>query len=222
MLVYDGLRDWIYENYGMVKNFCESKSLSEGTLSLAISGRGGIKTETLNEICKATGLEIEQIVRWVPDSTKRISDIYRDKEPCYDKLEKVLKEKGITKKKLSLITGIALGTICRSFNTQEKKGIILSYDTLKKIADVLEVSPLDLFEPKDDSIEQREADKKKIADRELSEELKKVIASSGKSLNQISADSGVQYCGLYNAVKKDGKLTKENINKLKLYFGWKE
>ena len=222
MLVYDGLKDWVGKNYGTVKEFCKKNRLSEVTINLAISGRGGIKTETLNEICSVTGLKVEQIVRWVPGSTKRISDVYRDKEPCYDKLVKILKERSISKTDISSLAGIALTTACRGFNTQKKKGVVLSYDTLKKIADVLEVSPLDLFEPKDDSVEQREADKKKIADKELSEGLKKVIADSGKNLNQISAGSGVHYCGLYNAVKKDGKLTEENINKLKLYFGMEE
>lgn len=220
MLVYDGLRDWVGENYKTVKEFCKKSGLSEVTVNLAVSGRGGIKTETLNEICNVTGLKIEQIVRWVPNSTKRISDIYRDKEPCYDKLVKVLKERGISKTDLSMITGIALNTICRGLNTQKKKGAVLSYDTLRKIADVLGVSPLDLFEPKDECIKQREADKRKIADKELPDGLKKVIDSSGKSLNQISAGSGVHYSGLYNAAKKGGKLTEENINRLKSYFKW--
>lgn len=222
MLVYDGLRDWIDKN-----NLHCSELLGEGEkvssiVSSLLCGISCGTTKTLNRLCEVTGLEIEQLVRWVPDSTKRISDIYRDKEPCYDRMLAILKEKNISKKDLSDLTGISMGTIGKGFNTQKKKGAVLSYDTLKKIADVLGVSPLDLFEPKDECIEQREADKRKIADMELPDGLKKVIDSSGKNLNQISAGSGVHYSGLYNAVKKGGKLTEENINRLKSYFKWEE
>jgi DNA-binding Xre family transcriptional regulator/DNA-binding XRE family transcriptional regulator len=212
MLVYDGLRDWVSENYGTVREFCKNSSLDENNLNLIISGKRGTKTKTLNEICKFSGLKIEQIVRWVPDTVKRIDREYESGDPCYDKLEKILIERGLSRRKLSLEIGLSESGIGRKLNTKSEKGGFIAYRTLRKIADYLNVSPLDLFEIKTDSEKKDEVStvRKKVSASKLS----KKMNEAGLTMNRLATLSGVSCASIYNVLNKNVKMRELSLFKI--------
>lgn len=60
----------------------------------------------------------------------------------YDKIDKLLEQKNLSRRRLAILADIPPTTLQSAFS---RKTVNLSLDTIKKIADVLEVTPYDLM-----------------------------------------------------------------------------
>ena len=218
MLVYDGLKEWIKNNGEDWRVLFESKGVMASTVSVIVRVAIGGTTKTLDDICRVTGLKVEQIVRWVPDGTKRISDIYKAEEPCYDKMLKILKERGLSKRELCLDCGMKISTLGTQLNTQEVKGKIVSYKTIKKVATYLGVSPLDLFEDRKECVKDDTGGKREVN----IEMIKELMNKQGVSTRKLAGKSGVSYGCVYNLIHKKSNASERIIYKIATALGVEE
>lgn len=142
MIIFDGFEKWIKESGLKRAEIAEKLGINLTTLNLSLRTRTGFKTEVLDRICSLTGLSIEQLMTWYPDTTIDLAREYKENDVNYEKLFILMKEKDLSDYALSKAVGKSISYI----NSVRRKGRKISTDTLKQIADFLQVKPTDLFD----------------------------------------------------------------------------
>lgn len=142
MIILDGFEEWI-KNSGLTRPEIAAKlGISVNCFNTALRTRAGFKTEVLDKICALTGLSIEQLMTWYPDDTQDLAREYKEKDVSYEKLFALMKEKGYSDYALSKVIGKSVNYI----GEVRRAGNKVSIDSIKKIAELFQVKPTDLFE----------------------------------------------------------------------------
>lgn len=142
MIILDGFEEWI-KSSGLTRSEIASRlGVSINCFNTALRTRSGFKTEILDKICELTGLTIEKLMTWYPDNTRDLAREYNQKNVSYEKLFALMKEKGYSDYALSK----AIGKNVNYIGIVRRLGNKIGIDMIKKIAELFQVKPTDLFE----------------------------------------------------------------------------
>lgn len=144
MITFDKLNKWLKDNDIQYNDFAERIGVSYDTLLAVLNRKTSFRLDVLNRICEVTDLSVEQVLSWYPDDTYDMAKDYKQSDISYKKLFNLIKEKGFSGYALSKAIGRSANYISNIKRERAKIGI----DTIKQIADLLQVKPSDLFEIK--------------------------------------------------------------------------
>lgn len=142
MIIFDGFEKWIKDSGLTRADVAEKLGISANCLNTALRTRSGFKTKVLDRICTVTGLSIEQLMTWYPDSTQDLAREYKERAVSYEKLFTLMKERGYSGYTLSK----AIGKSVNYIGEVKRLGNKINIDSIKKIAEIFDIKPTDLFE----------------------------------------------------------------------------
>lgn len=144
MIIFDGLKVWLKENDVSLKEFSKEIGVTYVSLLSVLKRESNFCLDIVDKLCEVTGLSIEQLITWYPDDTYDMAKAYKKNDVSYEKLFTLMENKGCSDYALSK----AIGKNINYIGTVKRLGSKISIDMIKKIAEILEVKPSDLFEIK--------------------------------------------------------------------------
>lgn len=213
MLVYDGLEEWI-EKSGMAETEFAKKIGSRDILSRLFRRSGNTQTFTFDKICEITGLPVEKLVRWVPDSTEDIKKSYRESVVYFDKLFEVIKSKKISVKEAERRIGLCYGYFDK-INTKKRKGHKMEIKSLKALAEYFNVEPTDLFEIGGEGTAYEKTWEDIYNESTVSmDKMFALMNEMGLNKYDVVRKSGVSYGSIFQRLNEGKKLSAMSIRKI--------
>ena len=141
MLVYYGLEKWLKDKDLTITEFSKMTGTKPSYWTGILNRTAGASLESVDLMCKVTGLSVKELVKWYPEKQKDFRKVYMENRVKFDKLISLVNSKGEDKKQIAIKAGVNRDAILR-IEAGKKPRI----ETIKRIAEYLEVSPTDLFE----------------------------------------------------------------------------
>ena len=135
----------LLKNKGVTLHDFINESGSLSNLGYCNTKKVYIRTSTLDEICKKLNCRVEDVIR-VENNESALQErvVYLENDVSFEPMFKLIKDKGLSMKSVSLGSGIASNTIqmikSRGLKAKPK------YATVRRIAHFLEVKPTDLYQ----------------------------------------------------------------------------